>query len=424
MRSQTEDTRNEPNGEPPSDLVQLAQRRMPGGVSTNVRLSEGPEKLIVARAAGCRIWTHEGRELTDFVSGFGSVLLGYSSKLLTDAQNEALRKGIGFTATGVAEIEAADHLLRIYDDFDMVRFCATGSEATTAAIALARAATGRRSIAVFADHYHGWHGPTRDSALDASQADENSVADFPVYRLPFADAESCRKFLHTHGQNLACVILEFVMGSSGRSVELELLEVLQEARDRDGFLLIADEVITGFRIGLRGALGAFGASADLAVFGKCLGGGTPIGALVGREDLMTLFSRGAAMHAGTFNGHPLSMASAVALMSFLVRHQSEFYSALNARGCELREGLRMNLARHGIPGAVQGPGAFLVLNLPPIKDGCPFPILQDDLRQRGVRVPPGGRWFLNAAHGPADIALAVGAVDDYLARAAAADAFS
>jgi glutamate-1-semialdehyde 2,1-aminomutase len=399
------------------DLAQLALRCMPGGVSTNIRLEEGPTRLIADRAAGARVWTLDGRELLDFVSGYGAVLLGYAHPELTAVQARVLAAGIGFNATNPYEIRAAAQLLEHFPRYDMVRFNTTGSEATTAAIGLARAATGRTPIVVFRDHYHGWHGPTK--ARRRPWPEDGTAPgqyDGDVWELTFNDVAAAQAFFARHGRELACVILEIVMGSGGaRIASPEFVQTLHAARDEFGFVLIADEVITGFRLGLGGAQQAYGVAPDLSVFGKALGGGMPIGAIAGPARLMELFANGRAVHAGTFNGHPLASASAEFMVRHLAAEQAHLYPNLQAVAEHLRSGLTTAARSVGLRCEVRGPGPFLWMDLG-VDEWSPalYRRFQNELFDRGVRVAQGGRWFLNASHTLADAERTVAAARDAL----------
>lgn len=405
-------------------LVSTALRRMPGGVSTNIRLGEGPEKLIVARAQGSRVYSVEGREYIDFVSGYGSVVLGYNFGPLTQRQAEVMGEGIGYAANNVHEIAAADRLIELFPAFDMVRLGATGSEATTAAIGLARAATKRAAVAVFRDHYHGWHGPTKmpRTVVDGGGLRGGGV---DLFELPFNDSDVASAFFASMGDALAAVIFEAAMGSGGTEVTEQFLEVLHDARDRHGFVLIGDEVITGFRVGLRGAQARYQTRPDLIVYGKALGGGLPLGAIMGPRRLMNLFATGEALHAGTYNGHPLSSASADFMLQHLSQHEATVYPKLDRLGAQLKQGLRAAAESVGVPCVVNGPGALLGLTLPPAAGAGPDPksTFHLELLNKGIRVPQGGRWFLNAAHSEDDIAAACGAVRDVFAAMVERGAF-
>lgn len=395
-------------------LAQLALQRIPGGVSTNIRLDEGPQKLLVTRAQGSRVWTVDGRELIDYVCGYGSVLLGYGASALTEAQIEALDHGISFNATSPSEVELADSLITLLPHHDMVRLCTTGSEATTAAIGLARAVTGRQGLAVFRHHYHGWHGPTTGVRTVVPGTAPGTSPAQQLFELPYNDAETCERFFREQGSQLACVIFEIVFPVDGRDPDPDFLEVLHRARDRDGFLLIADEVVTGFRLGLRGAQSKYGIAPNLTVFGKALGGGIPIGAILGPREHMMLFATGKAVHAGTFNGHVLAAASACAMLTHLTAHESEVYAHLYRQGTRLIAGLQTAAAREGADWIARGPGPFLWFGP---REQSPEQAARlvrfyDALLARGVRIPQGGRWFLGTRHSDDDIERTLAAAGD------------
>ena len=386
-------------------LIQVALERIPGGVSTNIRLDEGPEKLIVRAARGSHVWSVDGRELIDFVCGYGSILLGYNFAPLAAIQLEVLGAGIGYNATSVFEIEAAESLVQLFPNYDMVRFGATGSEATTAAIGLACAATGRGSIAVFRDHYHGWHGPTKAPRIPFPSLEAAASSANAVFELTFNDSQACRDFFRIYGDRLACVIFEIVMmNGGGFEPTHDFIQILHEARDRHGFLLIADEIITGFRLGLRGAQVKYGVRPDVSVFGKALGGGTPISAIVGSKAHMSLFASGRAVHAGTFNGHPLSVASAAFILDYLREHEVSVYEHLDTMATRLRQGFLAAAQQAGLRCQVRGSGPVLWVDL--LNDDgsvADYRAFLDELLSRNVRVAQRGRWFLGFGHSQEDI---------------------
>ena len=407
----------------PDQLVQVAMSRMPGGVSTNIRLKEGPGKVILDRARGSRVWSVDDREIVDYVCGYGSILLGYNFPPLTHCQVEVIENGIGYNATNPFEIEAADRLLNLFPVYDMVRFSTTGSEATTAAIGLALKVTGRSSIAVFKDHYHGWHGPTRAQRTTFPWSDPSSSNRDCVFELPFNDTQACCDFFRMHGTHLACVILEIVMGSGCYEPAREFINVLHEARDRNGFLLIADEVITGFRFGLRGAQAKYKVLPDMSVFGKALGGGMPIGAVVGRKEHMSLFTSGQAVHAGTFNGHPLSVASACVVLDYLRTHEESVYPHIFEMARLLGQGLLAAAKQARVECTVRAAGPVLWLGLPDDAPGSQdnYERFQDNLLARNVRVAQGGRWFVGFSHSSQDVDVAVAAAQFAFQKLAARD---
>jgi glutamate-1-semialdehyde 2,1-aminomutase len=367
----------------------------------------------VDRAKGSRVWTIEGRELIDYVCGYGSVLLGYGARAITERQIQTLERGIAYNATNPFEVEAADRLVTLFPAYDQVRLCTTGSEATTAAIGLARAATGRDSIAMFRHHYHGWHGPTigARTAIPGWVAATSPATQ--IFELPYNDVQTCEEFFSEQGLKLACVILEIVIPVDGRAPDPSFVQLLHRARDHYGFLLIADEVVTGFRLGLCGAQRRYSVVPDVTVFGKALGGGVPIGAIIGRREHMSLFAAGRAVHAGTFNGNALAAASACAMLSHLTGHEHEVYPHLYQQGTRLIAGLQAAAADAGANCVARGPGPFFWFG--PHQAGPEqarwLVRFYDRLLAGGVRIPQGGRWFLGTSHSDDDVEATIMAAE-------------
>ncbi|OWY62574.1 aspartate aminotransferase family protein, partial [cyanobacterium TDX16] len=270
-------------------LVERARSVIPGGVSSPVRAfnSVGGDPYVVARGEGAYVWDVEGRRYTDFVQSYGAVILGHAHPAIVEAVQRAAAKGTSFGAPTPGEVLLAEEIVRRVPSVDQVRFVNSGTEATMTALRLARGFTGRNRVIKFAGNYHG-HG---DALLAESGSGvaalglpgsagvpESAVAEtvvVPYNQVPELD------------ETAACVIVEPVAANMGLVPPSPgFLEGLRAACDEVGALLIFDEVITGFRLGLAGAQGVLGVTPDLSCFGKVIGAGLPIGAFGGRADVM------------------------------------------------------------------------------------------------------------------------------------------
>lgn len=420
--------------DPTSDLRARAGRVMPGGVSSNIRLAEGPDAILVRRAQGTRVWDEAGREYLDFVAGYGAILFGYAPPRLNEALLGALADGIQFSSTSRREIELAEMLTQAVPSLEMVRFHTSGTESVQTAFRLARGFTGRPTIVKFRQHYHGWL-IAADGALpagdgDAERAFASNEPPPPVVTLPWNDLAAAERLLRAQASRIAGVITEPMMANIGGYEAAGYLKKLRALCAELGILFILDEVITGFRLALGGAQGYYGVKPDLTTFGKALGSGLPIGAVGGRRDVMGLLGDGRVNHSGTYNGNSLSVTAGQWTLGTLQRTGACFYDSLFDRGRALMAGLAKAAEAAGAEIELRGPGPVFWLafsaddrakaSLPP---GA-TPPLEPPLYRRfrlamqaaGVRLIPGGRWYVTDAHSNADIEAAV----DHARRAFAA----
>jgi len=408
--------------DPSNELKARAARVMPGGVSSNIRLAEGPDAILVRRARGARVWDEAGREYIDYVAGYGAILFGYAPPRLNEALLGALADGTQFSATNRREIELAEMLVEAVPSLEMVRFHTTGTETVQTALRLARAFTERPTIVKFRRHYHGWL-IAADAALPAADGEADrelfpNNASPPVVTLPWDDFAAAERALRRHASRIAGVITEPLMANhGGHEAASGYLKRLRALCQELGILFILDEVITGFRLGLGGAQGYYDLRPDLTSFGKALGSGLPIGAVGGRRDIMALIGDGRVNHSGTYNGNALSMAAGHWTLGTLKRAGACFYDGLFARGRALMAGLARAAAAAGAAVILRGPGPVFWLAFEQdeaVKSALPAgtkPPLEPPLYRRfrlamqadGVRLMPGGRWYVTDAHSNADI---------------------
>jgi glutamate-1-semialdehyde 2,1-aminomutase len=307
-------------------LFRRANAVSPGGVQGEGR-GASPYPLFMTSAQGSRIRDVDGNEYVDFHASFGAVLLGHNDARINAAVRRAMDEhGVSFSTANPLEVELAERLVGMIPSAERVVFSCTGTEATFHAIRLARAFTGRERILKFEGNYHGWHDyvawshhfATDDTGavptpVAASAGIPASVRDLVLVR-EYNDAAGVRETLAREGDTIAAVILEPVFHNAGVVMpEPGFLEALREACTAAGTVLIFDEIITGFRHGPGGAQGRLGVTPDLTTLGKALGNGFPISVLCGRGEIMDrLGPKGDVLFAGTFAGHTLDVAAALA----------------------------------------------------------------------------------------------------------------
>lgn len=323
-------------------------QHIPGGVNSPVRAfrAVGGTPFFAHSAQGCRITDVDGNSYIDYVGTWGPAILGHSAPAIIGAIQEAATRGTSFGIPNPFELEMALAVKASVPSVEKVRFCNSGTEATMSAIRLARGFTGRDGILKFDGCYHG-HSDSLlvkagSGALTLGNPDSAGVpADFARHTavLPFNDLEALQGLFQQHGPKLAAVILEVVPANAGLYLPKPgFLETLRALSAESGTLLIADEVMTGFRLGPSGAQGIYGLKPDLSCFGKIIGGGLPVGAFGGRADIMDyLAPLGPVYQAGTLSGNPLAMAAGLAALQGL--QNGEAWKQLEASGRHLEEGM-------------------------------------------------------------------------------------
>jgi glutamate-1-semialdehyde 2,1-aminomutase len=326
-------------------LYDRALSVIPGGVNSSVRAAIRPYPFFVERGDGSHVIDADGNRLLDFVMGYGPLLLGHD---LPEQVGAAVQRhasaGPMYGAPTEVGVELAEFLARHVPSVEMTRFVNSGTEATVSAVRLARGYTGRDKIVVMNGGYHGAQestlvegtgGDTRPSSpgIPASFAEETIA-------VPFNDEDAIRTVFEEHGEEIAAVMTEPVIGNCGIVHPVDgYLEQLRAVTEEHGSLLIFDEVITGFRVGgLQCAQGKFGVTPDVTTFGKIIGGGFPVGAIAGRAEILEAFTpAGDVFQAGTFSGHPVTMAAGLETLRYAA--EQDVYDHVNERGEQLRAGL-------------------------------------------------------------------------------------
>jgi amino acid adenylation domain-containing protein len=388
--------------------------------------------LICDRSSGSRIWDIDGNEYIDLVNGYGPTAFGHSPDFVVEAIKEQLEKGF---ATG-PQAELAGEVAALFTDMtgnERMTFCNTGSEAVMAALRIARAVTGRDSVVMFNGAYHGQFdevlvrsarrpgGPPRSAPIAAGilqSAVENMVV------LDYGAPESL-DWIRQNADDLAAVIVEPVQSRHPNLQPFEFLRTLRQITADEGVAFIMDEIVTGFRTHPGGMQAVTGIRADLATYGKVIGGGLPIGILAGKAKFMDALDGGQwsygdesvpevapTFFAGTFVRHPLVLAGVRAVLKHLKAQGPALQERIARRAASLAEALNEVFAQHGLEARAECYASFLYFNLH--ADGTLAGLLFYHLRDRGIYLQDGFPLFLNAAHTEEDIAQIVGAFADSL----------
>ena len=413
-------------------LFDRSRKVIPGGVNSPVRAfrAVGGTPRFIERGEGSRIWDADGHEYIDYVGSWGPLVLGHADPDVVAAVRIAAGLGLSFGAPTAGEAELAELLSGLVPGLEMVRLVSSGTEATMSALRLARGATGRSRIVKFEGCYHG-HA---DSLLvkagsgaltlgNPSSAGVTPETATQTLVLDYNDTQGLESAFAEHGHSIACVIVEPVAGNMNLIAPREgFLQRLRELCTTHGVLLIFDEVMTGFRVGLRGAQDLYGVRADLITLGKVIGGGMPLGAFGGRRDIMERVAPlGPVYQAGTLSGNPLAVAAG---LSTLRKAQAPgFYERLSAATRSLCEGLVSAARRHGIAFSAQSVGGMFGLYFRATPPSTYAEVMQCDteafkrffgaMLARGVYLAPSAyeAGFVSAAHTEVDIADTVFAAD-------------
>ena len=409
-----------------------AKRVLPGGVNSPVRAfrAVGGTPFFVASAAGCRLTDVDGTSYVDYVCSWGPLILGHAHPAVLGAVRRAAERGWTYGAPCEAEVELAEAVRGRMPSLEMMRFVNSGTEATMAAVRLARAATGRDLIIKFDGCYHGHADGFLVKAgsgvatlgLPDSPGVPAALASLTL-TAPFNDANAVADLFRAHVDRIAAVIVEPYVGNVGFiPPEPDFHPALRALCDRHGALLIFDEVMTGFRGAAGGAQERLGVRPDLTTLGKIVGGGFPVGAYGGRADLMRQIApEGPVYQAGTLSGNPVAMAAGLATLRETARHG--FYDELEVRTARLLGGIQAAARRHGIPitlghagsmwGAYFTPGP--VRNYADAKgaDVSLFARWHRAALARGVFLPPSAfeAAFVSSAHSDADIDFTITQLD-------------
>lgn len=420
-------------------LFEKAKRHIPGGVNSPVRAftGVGGTPVFVSRAAGAYMYDTQGREYIDYVGSWGPMILGHAHPKVIEAVKQAADDGLSFGAPTPFETTMADMICELIPHIELIRMVSSGTEATMSAIRLARGYTGRDKIVKFEGCYHGHSDSLLVKAgsgmLDIGEPTSKGVpADFAKHTmtLPYNNLSALQQAFEKFGDELACVILEPIAGNMNMVIpSADFHHVLRELCTKHGVVLIFDEVMTGFRVGLRGASEYFGIIPDLTTFGKIIGAGLPVGAFGGKREIMECIAPlGGVYQAGTLSGNPLAMRAGKAMFDELTK--PNFYEELTAKTAQLVSGLQALADKHGIDFAschVGGMfGLFFTKELPKNFDDVAkadtkrFNQFFHAMLKQGIYLAPSAfeAAFMSAAHTKQDLEKTLACADKAFAQLA------
>ncbi len=399
---------------------QRASRTLAGGVSSSLRRTARPYPLFYSHGEGPVVVDVDGNRYIDYTLAWGPNILGHPPHAAARAVALQTEKGLTYGAQHDLEYEVSELLVKSIPCADSVIFASSGTEIVQVALRLARAATGRKKFIKFEGHYHGWadsvlvsYHPGKDSPLPPHDSPvpvgKGQTGDSPAVIAQWNDRESVEEIFNRHSDEISALICEPLLANSGCiPPEPGFLEFLRGITQKHGTLLIFDEVITGFRLGLGGAQEYFSVTPDLATYAKAVGAGLPLSVMAGRKQYMDLIAEGSVVHAGTLNGNPLALAAAKASLEELSKGDGEVFRKLNDLGERLRDGISTIMIETGIPVAISGVGSVFHLSFMdhPKKtyrdlleaDTQRFSDFQLALLDEGVLVLPDGRWYLSVSH--------------------------
>ena len=321
------------------ELFEKAKKYIPGGVNSPVRAFQ-PYPFFTERARGSRIFDVDGNEYIDYCLAYGPLILGHAHPKIAEAVKAQLEKGTLYGTPTEQEVELAELICDVVPSAEMVRLVSTGGEATMSAIRAARGYTGKKKIIKFEGCYHGAHdyvlvqagsGATTFGMPTSLGIPEETARNTIV--VPFNDPDKLEETVKANKADLAAVIVEPVIGNIGLVLPRErYLETLREVTENYGIVLIFDEVITGFRLALGGAQEYYGITPDMTTLGKVMGGGFPMAAFTGTEEVMKMVApSGKVYQAGTYSGNPISVIAGLVTLKFLCESGKEFYTKMEKK---------------------------------------------------------------------------------------------
>jgi glutamate-1-semialdehyde 2,1-aminomutase len=419
-------------------LAARAQKLIPGGVSSSLRFLDPP--LVFTRARGSRIWDADGREYVDFHAGFGPIIIGHADDRIRERAVETAAE-LDIVGAGSSELEVllAEKIREHVPSAERVLYSNSGSEATYHAIRVSRVATGRSIVVKFQGCYHGWHDyvaanvishPDRVGTIDPiSDGVLPQALDWLVV-LPFNDVEALEALMRDRGHEIAAVILEPVIHTIGCVVPTEeFMAALRRTTTESGSVLIFDEVVTGFRHHLGGYQAISGITPDLTTLAKAIANGYPLAVLCGRADLMDRFNtrpEGTVMFGGTYNGHPMSLAAALATIEILEADDRAIHRRLFRLGQTIQNELAEIVDRLGLVAQPTSFGSIFVCYFTEgevrsfddalTSDAERYVAFHRGMTERGFLMLPLNlkRNHLMAAHSDEDVARMLQAAEDVL----------
>lgn len=424
-------------------LFKQAKAHIPGGVNSPVRAfaGVGGTPVFIARARGSKMYDTEGKAYIDYVGSWGPMILGHAHPHIIEAVKNAADDGLSFGAPTTFETTVADKICALIPSIDLIRMTSSGTEATMSAIRLARGYTGRDKIVKFEGCYHGHSDSLLVKAgsgmLDIGEPSSKGVpADFAKHTitLRYNDPQAIKDCFAQFGDDIACVIVEPVAGNMNMIVPTQAFhDTLREQCTQHGAVLIFDEVMTGFRVGLTSAQGHFGITPDLTTFGKIIGAGLPVGAFGGKREIMEhIAPLGGVYQAGTLSGNPLAMRAGIAMFDLLT--VDGFYDKLSEKVVYLTNNLQKLADDAGIKFATTRLGGmfglyFLTEKQPTLPkdfgevmncDADKFATFFHGMLDRGVYLAPSAfeTAFMSSEHSQEDLDATLQAAKEVFAEMA------
>ena len=420
-------------------LQKRAEQLIPGGVNSPVRAfrSVGGDPPFLVRGEGPYVWDADGNKYIDYVGSWGPLILGHAVPDVIDAIVHAARKGTSFGASAATEADLAALVTEAFPAVEKVRFVSSGTEATMSAIRLARAYTKRKYIVKFEGCYHGHSDALLVKAgsgvatlgIPGSAGVPEEFVRFTL-ALPYNDLKAVEETFAKFKNEIACVIVEPVVGNMGCvPPKPGYLEGLRSITQRDGTLLILDEVMTGFRLAFGGASELYNIKADLVTMGKIIGGGLPVGAYGGPAKIMDLIAPlGPVYQAGTLSGNPLAMAAGITTVGQLKDNRKQYYRQLDEYAAKLVAGVLDAARAAGVAMTANHVGSMFTFFFTDKQvtdwdsaatcDTAKFGHFHNAMLNAGIWLPPSQfeAAFLSVAHTPRDIEETIAAARESLAR--------
>ncbi len=408
------------------DFYERAQHTIPGGVNSPARAfdSVGGTPLFIEEAEGAYLTDADGNRFVDFVGSWGPMIFGHAHPEVVEAVQQQTEASTSFGAPTEIEIEVAELVCDLVPSVEKVRMVNSGTEATMSAARLARGYTGRDKVIKFEGNYHG-HGDffliaAGSGAMTLSEPDSPGVTEGnakDTLLAPFNDLEYVETLVEKNEGEVACIIVEPIAGNMGCiPPEPGFLEGLRELCDAHDVVLIFDEVMTGFRVAPGGAQERYGVTPDLTCLGKIIGGGLPVGAYGGRQEIMDYISpTGPVYQAGTLSGNPLAMRAGHAVLSKIAEEKDTLYDELEAFGAALEEGTQENLDALGLDYTTTRVGAMGSLFFTDQRvvdqetaqstDTDRYAAYFHSMLEQGIYLPPSQfeAFFFGASHGEEEL---------------------
>ena len=353
------------------EIYDKAVKFIPGGVNSPVRAFKSVHReapIFVKKAKGSKLWDEDGNEYIDYICSWGPMILGHNFKNVIEGVREEIENGSSYGLPTKLEVELAELITKCCPSMDKVRLTTSGTEATMSAVRLARAYTGRNKILKFEGCYHGHSdallvksgsGLLTDGYQDSNGITEGVLKD--TLTVPFGDREKIKEVLEKN--NVACLIMEPVPANMGViSPDVEFLKFVREICTVTKTVLIFDEVISGFRLSLGGAQEYFGITPDMTTLGKIIGGGYPVGAFGGKEEIMNLIAPiGRVYHAGTLSGNPISVRAGLETVGYLYENKETIYKELENKTKYITKNLEKLAKKYNVPVCINRLGSLYTI---------------------------------------------------------------